>query len=233
VTSPTDPQLAEAFGGVPDPLSGAEARQPALRLPDLAPSPDRSLVNKRRTAALVGSVAWVGTHLAVFGIRRDLAELPFLYVAAQVLLPFALAVLALVVALGRGKLGLGVRLSLVTSFAVLGPASFALIAVGSPVPGELPGQVATPIGILLCFDLTFAWAAVPLVLCALTLRGAFAAGTRWRSALVGAGAGLFAGATMNLHCPNLAPLHMLFGHGLPVILATLGGAFLLALRTRP
>jgi hypothetical protein len=175
----------------------------------------------------------VGVHLAVFGIRQDLAQLPFAYVAAQILLPFGLAVLALVVALGRGRLGLGVRLGLVSSFAVLGPASFALIAAGAPVPAEMPAGVATPLGMLLCFDITFAWAAVPLVLCALTLRGAFAAGTRWRSALVGAGAGLFAGATMNLHCPNLAPLHMLFGHALPVIVATLAGAFLLALRTRP
>ena len=231
--NPAAPQLAEKFGNVPDPLSAATAPTAPLRPHELGASPARTLVQKRRRAALIGSVAWVGVHLAVFGIRGDIAELPFVYVAAQVLLPFALAVLALVVALGRGRLGLGVRLGLVSAFAVLGPASFALIAAGSQVPGELPAGAATPIGILLCFDITFAWAAVPLVLCALTLRGAFAAATRWRSALVGAGAGLFAGATMNLHCPNLAPLHMLFGHGLPVVLATLGGAFLLALRTRP
>lgn len=221
------------FGDVPDPLSGAPTPAAHLRLPELAPSPERSEVRKRRVAALIGSVTWVGAHLVVFGIRKDLGQLPFVYVAAQVLLPFALAVAALVIALARGRLGLGARLGLVSSFAVLGPASFVLIAGGTPVPGEVPAGVATVIGMLLCFDLTFAWAAVPLVLCALTLRGAFAAGTRWRSALVGAGAGLFAGATMNLHCPNLAPLHMLFGHGMPVLLATLGGAFLLALRTRP
>jgi hypothetical protein len=191
------------------------------------------LVSQRRTAALIGSVAWVGAHLAVFGIRKDFGTLPFPYVAAQVLLPFALAGLALVVALGRGRLGLGVRIGLVSSFAVLGPASFAVIAAGAPVPGEVATSMATPIGMLFCFDVTLAWAAVPLVLGALTLRGAFAAATRWRSALVGASAGLFAGATINLVCPNLAPLHLLFGHGLPVIVATLGGAFLLALRTRP
>ena len=233
MSSPADPPLAETFGDIPDPLSGANPPAPPMRLPELAPSPERGLVRKRRVAALIGSLAWVGAHLVVFGIRKDLAQLPFLYVAAQVLLPFSLAVLALVVALARGKLGLGVRLGLVSSLAVIGPASFVLIAGGTPVPTEVPAGVATLIGMLLCFDITFAWAAVPLVLGALTLRGAFAAATRWRSALVGAGAGLFAGATMNLHCPNLAPSHMLLGHGLPVVFATLGGAFLLALRTRP
>jgi len=229
VTSPADPDFADAFGDVPDPVSAAKG---PVRLPQLEPVPERTLVRKRRMAALIGSLAWVGTHLAVFGIRRDFAELSFAYVAAQVLLPFALALLALVVALGRGKLGLGLRLGIVSAFAVLGPASFALIAAGLPASGEVPGGVATPINVLLCFDLTVAWAAVPLLFGALTLRGAFAAATRWRSALVGAGAGLFAGATMNLHCPNVAPLHMVFGHGLPVIVATVAGAVLLAARAR-
>jgi hypothetical protein len=233
VTSPADPDFAEAFGDVPDPTSAAKAPVPPLRLPELAPSPERALVRKRRMAALVGSLAWVGTHLVVFGIRQDLAQLSFAYVAAQVLLPFALAVLTLVIALASGKLGLGARLGVVSAFVVLGPASFALIAAGAPVPAEVPAGVATPHNVLLCFDITVAWAAVPLLFGALTLRGAFAAATRWRSALVGAGAGLFAGATMNLHCANAAPLHMLFGHGLPVVVATLAGAVLLALRARP
>lgn len=232
MTSPADPDFADAFGDVPDPVSAAKAPAVPLRLPGLEPAPERTLVRKRRMAALIGSLAWVGTHLAVFGIRHDLAELSFAYIAAQVLLPFALALLALIVALGRGKLGLGVRLGIVSAFAVLGPASFALVAASLPASGEVPGGAATPINVLLCFDLTVAWAAVPLLFGALTLRGAFAAATRWRSALVGAGAGLFAGATMNLHCPNVAPLHMVFGHGLPVIVATVAGAVLLAARAR-
>ena len=64
------------------------------------------------------------------------------------------------------------------------------------------------------------------------LPGAFATSVRWRSALVGAAIGLFAGATMNLHCPNVAPLHVLMGHGLPVVVATLLGALVLGYRTR-
>ena len=84
----------------------------------------------------------------------------------------------------------------------------------------------------LCFDITIAAVAVPLLCAAITLRGAFAAGARWRSALVGAGIGLFAGATMNLHCPNVAPGHMLLGHGLAVVVAAALGALALVLRAR-
>lgn len=225
--------MADPFGDIPDPLSAAAppAARP-VRLPELAPSLERTQVRNRRIAALVGSLAWLALHLAVFGVRRDFGQLPLGYAVAQILVPFTVAVVALVVALGSGRLGLGVRMGLVSALAVLGPASFVLIAAGAPVPGEVPAGVATMIGILLCFDITVAWAAVPLLLAALTLHGAFAAAARWRSALVGAGAGLFAGATMNLHCPNVAPLHMLLGHGAPVVVATLAGALLLALRAR-
>jgi hypothetical protein len=88
------------------------------------------------------------------------------------------------------------------------------------------------VGSVLCFDITLAWVAVPLVAAAAVLRGAFAAGGRFRSALVGAAIGLFVGATMNLHCPNVAPSHMLFGHGVSVVVAALAGAFALAHLTR-
>lgn len=232
MTSPSDPNFAESFGDVPDPFAGSSAPARAVRLPELAPSPARTQVRNRRLAALVGSLAWIAVHVAAFGVRRDLGQLPLAYVVGQILLPFAFAVLALVVALGSGKLGLGMRLALVISLAVIGPASFALIAAGAPAPGDVTADAASPGATMLCFDLTLAWAAVPLLLAVITLRGAFAAAARWRSALVGAGIGLFAGATINLHCSNVAPIHMLLGHGLPVIIATLAGALLLALRAR-
>jgi len=134
--------------------------------------------------------------------------------------------------LGSGKLGLGWKIGLVSALAVLGPLTFCLIALGAPVPRELAHDADSLLGIFVCFDITVAWAAVPLLLAALSLRGAFAGGARWRSALVGAGIGLSAGATMNLHCPNVASPHVLFGHGLPVVVATLLGAAVLTYRAR-
>jgi hypothetical protein len=113
---------------------------------------------------------------------------------------------------------------------VLGPASFCAIAFGAPVPRlAIP---ATLVDSVVCFDITVACVAVPLLCAAITLRGAFAAGARWRSALVGGSIGLFAGATMNLHCPNVAPVHMLLGHGFAVVAAVALGALVLVLRAR-
>jgi hypothetical protein len=192
----------------------------------------RRAVRNRRVAALTGSAAWLLTHLAVYGIRTDFHGLPVLYLAAQILLPFLLAIASLFVALSYGKLGLGSRIGLISGLAVLGPAAFCLIALGAPVPYAPAPSAASVLGILVCFDITVAWAAIPLLCAAFALPGAFASGVRWRSALVGASIGLFAGTTMNLHCPNVAPLHVLMGHGLPVVVATIVGALLLAYCTR-
>ena len=205
---------------------------PPLRLPELGASPARDAVRKRRRAALVGSAAWLSAHLVVYGVRSDFHGLPWLYVGAQVLLPFLVAMASLFAALSYGKLGLGSKIGLVSGLVVLGPLAFCLIAFGAPVPRAADSDESSLLGILVCFDITVAWTAVPLLCAALALPSAFATGVRWRSALVGAAVGLCAGATMNLHCPNAAPLHVLTGHGLPVIVATLLGALVLGYRTR-
>jgi len=189
-------------------------------------------VRNRRVAALAGSAAWLLTHLVVYGIRADFQGLPAPYVAAQILLPFLVATSSLLVALSYGKRGLGAKIGLVSGLSLLGPLAFCLVAFGAPIPRLTAPDESSVLGMLVCFDITVAWTAVPLLCAALTLPGAFAAGVGWRSALVGAAVGLFAGATMNLHCPNVAPVHVLIGHGLPVIVATLLGAFVLGYRTR-
>jgi hypothetical protein len=232
VITPPDPNLSARFSEIPDPSPLQEAAPPLLRLPELLPSPERSRVRKHRLAALTCSVAWLFTHLVFYGIRTDFHGLPVLYVAAQILLPFGVAVASLFVALSYGKLGLGARIGLVSGLAVLGPLAFCLVAFGAPVPYVADSDASSLRGNLVCFDITVAWAAVPLLCAGLTLPGAFASGVRWRSALVGAAIGLFAGATMNLHCPNVAPLHVLMGHGLPVIVATILGAVVLGYRSR-
>lgn len=229
VSSPTDPELAALFSEIPDPAAPASP-SPTIRLPSLPAAPTRRRVQGRRFAALIGGLSWLGVHLGVYGIRADLKGLPLTYVAAQIVLPVVLATGSLAVALGSGRLGLGVRIGLVSTLALLGPASFCIIALGAPVPSiAAPG---TLIDAVLCFDITAAWVAVPLLCAAITLRGAFPAGARWRSALVGAAIGLFAGATMNLHCPNVAPTHILLGHGLAVVVAAALGALVLVLRAR-
>jgi hypothetical protein len=229
VSSPTDPEFVALLREIPDPAAQASP-VPPLRSPDLPATPIRRVVRNRRIAALLGGISWLGVHLAVYGVRTDLSELPLTYVAAQMTLPVVLAGASLAVALGSGKLGLGLRVGLVSTLALLGPASFCIIALAAPVP-RLP-EPKTLVDTVLCFDLTVAWMAIPLLCAASALRGAFVAGARWRSALVGAGIGLLAGATMNLHCPNVAPTHLLLGHGFAVMVAAALGALVLVLRAR-
>jgi hypothetical protein len=181
---------------------------------------------------LVTGGAWLVIHLAVYGVRGDLGSLPLPYLVAQIVLPLVIAGGSLFVVLRRGSLGLGAKIALVSALAILGPVSFCVIGAGAPTPRPPEPDSTSLLRAMLCFDLTAVWAAVPLLGAALALRGAFAVGARWRSALLGAAIGLFAGAVMNLHCPNVAPFHMLFGHGLAVVAATLVGAFVLTYRTR-
>jgi hypothetical protein len=231
VNRQSEPELVARFSDIPEP-AGDGGPLPRLRAPALVAAPERTTVRKQRLAALLASVAWVGTHLTVYGIRNDFDRVSLLYVVAQVLLPFVLAIASLMVAVAPGRLGLGMKLGLISTLALLGPATFCLIAFGSPPPYVVPVGAGSLIGVLVCFDITVAWAAMPLLLAVLSLRGAFAAGSRLRSALVGTAAGLFAGATMNLHCPNVSSLHVLLGHGLPVVLTATAGAVFLTFRTR-
>lgn len=184
-------------------------------------------------AALGVSLAWLASHLAVFGFRQDMSQLPAGYLAAQVGLPLVFGAACLVVALAPGKLGLGIGAGVVGTMAVLGPLSFWAFALGVPAP-HAAGVSATGfwLGSLLCLDITLAWAAAPLLLVALSLRGAFPAHATWRSALVGGALGLLSGGAINLHCANVEPWHMLAGHGVPVLMSALLGALLVVRWTR-
>ena len=88
------------------------------------------------------------------------------------------------------------------------------------------------LGSLLCLDITLSWAAAPLLLVALSLRRAFATQAVGRSGLVGGALGLLSGGAINLHCPNVDPLHLIAGHGVPVAVAALLGALLMVRWTR-
>lgn len=226
MTLPSEKELLARLAEIPEPPS-RHARSPA-RPTASALAPSRAPTRRRRLIALIASVAWVGVTFAVFGLRPDFGALPLAYVEAQVVAPYLLAVTCLAVALASGRLGLGASLGPLALVALLAPSSFLLTGAALPVPHEPATGSSSLVGAFVCLDITVAWSVVPLVFGAIALRGAFPAASIWRSALVGAAAGLFAGATINLHCPNVAHFHLLVGHGLPVIAAALIGAFALS-----
>jgi hypothetical protein len=220
---------------IPDPLpaeTGEAGGTEPVRAPQEA-SPTRGAIRRRRAAALALSLGWLGAHLAMYGIREDFAGLPAGYIAAQVALPIVFGACCLVVALAPGKLGLGLGVGLITAMALLGPASFWALALAMPVPhSPVPGGLGFWVGSLLCLDITLSFAAAPLLMVALSLRRAFSTGAARRSALVGGALGLLSGAAINLHCTNVDRLHILTGHGLPVLIAALLGAALVVRWTR-
>jgi hypothetical protein len=220
---------------IPDPVPPEAPQRPAAKpAPELQrAAPTRSAAKRRRVAALGVTLAWLCTHLVVFGVRQDFGQLPATYIAAQVLLPSLFGASCLVVALAPGRLGLGLGVSLVSGMTLIGPLSFWLLMLGMPAPHPAPATShGFWLGSMVCLDITLSWAAAPLLLLALSLRRSFAAQAARRSALVGAALGLLSGAAINLHCSNVDPRHMLVGHGTPVALAALVGAFLVVRWTR-
>lgn len=224
---------------IPDPLDkkgeGRDASSAAQGAPAPVPqpvSPTRRVTRQRRAAALALSLAWLCAHLAVYGVRQDFSGLPALYVAAQVVLPLIVGSCSLVAALVPGRLGLGIGVGLIGALALIGPLSFWLLAAAMPAPRPVGAGVDFWLRSLLCLDITLSWAAAPLLLVALSLRRAFATAAAARSALVGASLGVVSGGAINLHCPNVDRWHMLAGHGLPVLVAALLGALVLARWTR-
>lgn len=213
---------------IPDPTGAATPAPATAPPPPPVPSPTRSMNQRRRAAALGVSLAWLATHLCVYGVRADFHQLPAGYVAAQIALPFAFGAASLLVAVAPGRLGLGLGIGVVASLALLGPLSFWIFAAVLPPPFASHGARGFWLASLVCLDITLAWAAAPLLLAALALRRAFPASAGWRSALVGAALGLLSGAAINLHCPNTDPAHLLAGHGVPVVLAALVGALVVA-----
>jgi len=219
------------FDGIPDPAPLRE--EPAPRVPRLpaSASPPRNGVRRRRLIALSASIVWVLTHLAVYGVRTDWAELPGSYVAAQILVPLGLAVASLTVALSQGAHGLGVGARWLWATAVLGPAAFWIAAFGVPQPYAV-ADASFWVSLFVCLDLTLAWVALPLLAAGLSLRSAFPSAAAWKSALIGGAAGLFSGAIMNLHCPSVDPAHIGFAHGIPILVASALGALVMVRWTR-
>jgi hypothetical protein len=217
---------------IPDPLADASKEPARPAPPRLAKaSPVRSQARRRRVMALGLGLGWLCAHLAVYGVRQDFDKLPGDYVALQIFLPALLGAASLLLAMAPGKLGLGLSVSLIAAAAVIGPLSFWLLAAGLPAPAAAAGGDFL-LGALVCLDITLAWAAAPLLLATLALRRAFPAVAGWRSALVGAGLGLFSGAAINLHCPNVASAHLVLGHGVPIVVAALVGGFVVSRRAR-
>jgi len=226
----------QEFDDIPDiPPRGTE---PVSAMPDFsakvlrrAAPPTRAELEKQRRIAVVFSVAWITVQFLAFGIRGDLARLPLDYLIGLIAAPFSAGILAVVAACYRGRLGLGARPLVIVALALVCPLLFLVAGVCMPVPYS-GGESGNLMFGAYCLDSTIAWALLPIVSAGIVLRGAFASGAVWRSALLGGGCGLVAAALFTLHCPVVGKLHIVVAHGGAVIFSALLGGLLLSRFTR-
>jgi hypothetical protein len=197
----------------------------------LLSAPTRQEVQRRRWVALGVVVLWALAQFGALGLRFDFSKLSFAYLALTFLVPLAIGLIGLAVAVQPGRLGLGPRGGLLTGLVVLGPLS--VIGTAFLLPEPYPGGLAGDrMAIFMCGNLALGWAAVPILGAALALRGAFAAAAVWRSALVGVACGLGAAVAAQVRCPITGGAHIAIAHGGVVVISALLGAFLLPRATR-
>jgi hypothetical protein len=195
------------------------------------PGRTRGDIRRARTLALLVGGGWLAGQLAITGIRPDMADVPLGYTLACGVVPFLAGVICLVAALSPGRLGLGARVAALAGLAVIAPLGFTLsgYVLSPPYPAAPLGSFKHGV---FCFSIAIAWTLLPLIAAGVALRGSFVSKALWRSALVGAGAGLIVATTSMLRCPLSGAWHMALSHGGAVIASALLGAFVLARVTR-
>jgi hypothetical protein len=187
--------------------------------------------SRARKLALLVAGGWLAGQLAITGIRWDMGEVPLGYSLACGVAPFLAGLVCLIAALRPGRLGLGSRVGMLAGLAVVAPLIFTIsnYALSPPYPEAPLGSFKNGV---FCFNIAIAWTLLPLLAAGISLKGSFVSRAGWRSALVGAGAGLIVATTSMLRCPLSGAWHMALSHGGAVIASALLGAFVLARVTR-
>ncbi len=191
---------------IPDPFAGDEEPLPPLpALPSLPPSPARAAVRLRRGLALAVAIGLECAIIGALGLRAMSLKVVLLGVVSPVLVAAVALTLLLRATTTTARLGL------VASAASL---LFFVVAAAEAHPPYAPVAAA-----LKCMVVTMVLLAAPLVLGALALRNAFPSGAAGRATTLGIAAGLLGAATIRLHCPHDDSLHVMLGHGLPILAA--------------
>ena len=214
----------DAWSDIPDPLAGMP-RSPA---PDLkapaTPSATRSQVKLQRLLFIGSAVLWpVGVFLYYGGGWRGHG---IDFVAAQFTLWAAFLLFAGWVALSAGARGVGRPVPWLRMAAVGAPIGFVLLELfWLPPNGKAFGALGPPAMLEGCFQIGLTVAVPMLVLAVLAMRRSFPSGAAWRGAALGAACGLGGVLVLVLLCGSPFGGHIAVAHGLPLVIATLVGAW--------
>ncbi|WP_437734877.1 NrsF family protein [Sorangium sp. So ce1335] len=158
-----------------------------------------------------------------------------LVVVLTSLLVFTL--LTTLVALRRGRLGLGSGERQLTVAAVLVVPVYAFSTLALPLRSDNPAVLSAaaslhPLG-LPCFVVAALVGLLVLVTFALALRWSVPVARGPRGAALGASAGAWAGLSVFIHCPAFEPTHLFIGHIVPIVAFTALGVIAVPHVLRP
>jgi hypothetical protein len=146
-----------------------------------------------------------------------------------------LTIVSTVIAVWRGRSGLGAGAAPLALIVGLVVPIYALLILPNPLHSHdppMPWVEISPWG-LRCFVIATIVSALALVSFARALRSAVPVASRLRGAALGAAAGAWAGLAVFTFCPSGDQLHLLVGHVLPILAVTLVGALTLSRTLRP
>ncbi len=189
------------------------------------PAPTRGQVRLRNAALLIsGVLVPLGIFLATASGPGDVR--PHSLVIETTLGAAAAALTALVIALGRGRSMLGRSGIVLLALALLMP--LALLAWKLGVSSQFDGMLAHWPGKpgFRCLRLSCLLIAWPLVALVMIRRGTDPNHPRLTGAAIGAAVGACAWVLVDLWCPVAYLPHLLLGHVLPLVIATLTGLWL-------
>jgi hypothetical protein len=200
---------------IPDPNAptGALKENSQTLLQALPAPPPLTSADSRRGYALkmaCAAIAAVALCVATVMLKglRELAEMRVRLTTAGVALPLCCALLVYLY-LGRASRS---RKRIVGASAVAAALAFLSSASLSAAVGD-----TSLVRMLYCIVMVSAMASVAAVLMIFCARNRFVLEPVRRTTMLGLAAGLVAAAVMRLHCPNDALLHVLVGHGLPIV----------------
>ncbi|XXU14855.1 NrsF family protein [Sorangium sp. So ce861] len=148
----------------------------------------------------------------------------------------AFALLTTLIALRRGKYGLGSGATPLSVAAGLVVPVYAFATLAWPLRSYGPAAESEaslhPWGVP-CFAIAAIVGLVVLATFTSALRWAVPVARGPRGAAVGAAAGAWAGLSVFIHCPAFEPTHLIVGHVVPIVAFTLLGVFVIPRALRP
>jgi hypothetical protein len=185
---------------------------------------------KRLVLAVAVLFGWLALVLIWKGLRKDVSELPSMYLIGSVVTSATAGGLLTYLGLTRGRAMLGAPPLLQIAGTLLVPmalGAWAMMVVGSGAHSLVPVTAANAFQTGLHCDAFAMVFGVPILLGLLSVkRGMETSVPRFVGACLGAAAGAWAHLGMHLICPVSHTLHALVGHVLPAIpLALVGAVF--------